>query len=116
MPPTINGYFIGLRLPDLGPGLAWDISQLPVNGSISVYAAAKPVIAQMAVTNPGGFTLNGTGAAGQKYVLLMTSNLLSPINWIAISTNIADGNGVFSFTDTQAANSLQRFYRIQQAP
>jgi hypothetical protein len=61
----------------------------------------------------GSFTLSGTGAVGQTYVLWTASNLVPPIAWASSATNTADTNGVFSFSDAQATNYLQRFYRVQ---
>jgi autotransporter-associated beta strand protein len=72
-----------------------------------------PVIAAGSLTFAGGgFTLGGTGGAGQTYILLMAADLVSPA-WTPIATNVADTNGIFSFTDPGATNNLQQFYRIR---
>ena len=50
------------------------------------------------------FTLTGTGAANQVYVLLTASNL-PPLAWLPVLTNTADNNGAFSFTDLQVSTT-----------
>ncbi len=63
-------------------------------------------------TDRSAFTVTGTGAANQAYVLLTTSSLTPPVTWTPVATNNADPNGVFSFTDSQVSNFTQRFYRV----
>ncbi len=77
------------------------------------FAANPPAISSSnAVMTSGGFSLGGTGAPGEAYVLLGASNLVPPVVWLPIGTNITDGSGNFIFTDMQATNFAQRFYRI----
>jgi hypothetical protein len=59
----------------------------------------------------GGMQLSSTGGAGQAYVLFASTNLALP-TWIPIATGIAGANGLFQFTDPQATNWPQRFYRV----
>ena len=60
----------------------------------------------------GGFAFAGTGPAGQPYRVFTTTNLLLPFtNWTAISTGTFSG-GVFSYTNAQATNQRQQFYRL----
>jgi hypothetical protein len=87
-----------------------------VTNNISVTAnfvnVAPPVITNLNLaTGQTSFTLSGTGAAGQTYVLLSATNL-PPVNWTPVATNTADGNGVFMFTDLDTTNYHQRFYRV----
>ncbi|HEY4414715.1 MAG TPA: hypothetical protein VGO57_03400, partial [Verrucomicrobiae bacterium] len=111
---TYQGSFFSLTLPALGNGLAWNTSKLTVNGSLSVYTAIPPAITNSAVIANGSFNLSGHGTAGQTYILLMASNLTTAV-WLPMLTNMADANGNFNFSDSQASNSNQRFYRIQLA-
>jgi autotransporter-associated beta strand protein len=60
----------------------------------------------------GAFSLIATGAAGGTCVLLGTTNLQPPIGWLPLTTNTADTNGLFNFSDAQATNFSQRFYRL----
>ena len=73
--------------------------------------SVPPVITGMGMSVGGGFTLGGTGGVGQTYILLTLSDLLSPV-WTPIATNNADTNGFFNFSDAQATNFPQRFYRL----
>ncbi|MGC9941989.1 MAG: protease pro-enzyme activation domain-containing protein, partial [Verrucomicrobiota bacterium] len=61
----------------------------------------------------GGIALNLTGAPGQTYVLETTTNLISPMTWLPVATNTLGTNGIWQFTDPQAANFAQRFYRLK---
>jgi hypothetical protein len=91
------------------------------NGS----GAANSTAASVTVTNPppvissggmlsnGSFSLGGSGAANETYILLTASNLAAPMGWTPIATNTADSNGAFSFADLEATNYQQRFYRIR---
>jgi hypothetical protein len=98
----------------VGVGLAnYLISYVSGTLTVSNTTVTPPVISGGTVAlGSGGFTLSGTGGAGQVYVLLGASNLVPPMVWVPVQTNTADTNGVFMFTDTQATNYLNRFYRI----
>ena len=76
-------------------------------------ALTPPVITSVLMaTNPPAFALAGTGGISQNYVLLAASNLPAAL-WIPLMTNAADTNGFFQFTDPQATNYPQRYYRLQ---
>ncbi|HEU5396217.1 MAG TPA: hypothetical protein VFV81_03555, partial [Verrucomicrobiae bacterium] len=70
-----------------------------------------PVVLQTAgaFTN-GQFGLNFLGMAGQRYVLLSSTNLL---NWTPVQTNNTTEDGPVGFTDLAATNTA-KFYRVQQ--
>ena len=55
-----SGAFSSVNLPGLAPGLAWDISRLCVDGTVSVQAAAPPQIALKLDfrSNPGTLTIS----------------------------------------------------------
>ena len=72
-------------------------------------------------TDPGqydivgsGVNLQFTGAPNCAYVLQTTTNLASPTIWQPVITNSTDVNGNWSFTDTNANQYSQRFYRASQ--
>ena len=75
-----------------------------------------PVIAGVAANPGGSFTLNLAGAPGSTYILETTTNLVPVIVWLPIATNTLDASGVWQFTDPQAVNFLQQFYRLELAP
>ena len=64
----------------------------------------------------GSVTLGLTGAPGYTYVLEATTNLLPPADWLPTATNTLDTNGVWQFTDPNATNFPQRFYRLRLGP
>ena len=73
---------------------------------------APPVITNLNLTaGQTAFTLSGTGAANQVYMLLSATNL-PPLVWTPVATNTADTNGVFIFSDLDTTNYNQRFYRV----
>jgi len=73
-----------------------------------------PLVVSFGLQGDGSFLLNGSGAAGQIYVLLVASNLTPPVVWSPLQTNQADPQGLFQFTDPGAATQSQRFYRFTQ--
>jgi hypothetical protein len=54
-------------------------------------------------------TLHFLGAPNSTNVVQATTNLAPPVTWQNVSTNIADVNGVWQFTD--ANNTSTRYYR-----
>ena len=69
------------------------------------------------VANPdGSFTLNLAGAPGNTYVLETATNLIPVVIWLPIATNTIDASGAWRFTDLQAFNFQQQFYRLELAP
>jgi hypothetical protein len=56
----------------------------------------------------GQFTLTVTGTTGHTYDLEATQDFT---NWTVIGTGTVDGSGSLNFTDPNAANFQQRFYR-----
>ena len=81
-------------------------------GSLQVLGTAPPPQFTGIVPGAGGsFILSGTGPNGAAYRIFAATNLTLPFsNWTALSTGLF-GGGVFNFTDTQATNHPQRFYR-----
>ena len=79
---------------------------------VAILSSVPPVITSFAMSSGGGFSLSGTGAVSQTYVMVTASNLAPPISWTPIATNTADTNGYFDFTDAQATNYTQQYYRL----
>jgi hypothetical protein len=87
----------------------------------TVFIAPMPVSTTPRIigvgSNPGGsFDLTLAGAPGYTYVLETTTNLISFTNWLPVATNTLGTNGVWQFSDEQATNFVQRFYRLKLAP
>ncbi|MEP6662763.1 MAG: Ig-like domain-containing protein [Verrucomicrobiota bacterium] len=72
-----------------------------------------PVYVTGIVTNANRtVTLQFLGTSNQTYFVQAAGDpLLS--NWLTISTNVAAANGAWSFTDLEASNLFQRFYRVK---
>jgi len=68
------------------------------------------------VAGNGSVTLSLGGAPGYAYILETTTNLILPAGWQPFTTNTPGTNGVWQFTDLQATNFPQRFYRLELAP
>jgi arabinogalactan endo-1,4-beta-galactosidase len=75
-----------------------------------------PVITGVAANPDGSFTLNLAGAPGSTYILEITTNVFSANGWQPVATNTLDVSGVWQFTDLQAVNFQQQFYRLKLAP
>jgi autotransporter-associated beta strand protein len=110
-----NSSFATANLPPLGTGLAWSTTNLTVNGSLSVFAAATPRFSAIAPAGDGNFIFNGTGAAGVNYELDAATNLMLPISWSFVTNAVADQTGLFQLIDLSATNFPQRFYRVMSS-
>jgi hypothetical protein len=75
-----------------------------------------PNITSVAANPAGSFTLNLAGAPGQTFVLEATTNLTPSACWLPVDTNTPGANGIWQFSDSQATNFPQRFYRLRQLP
>lgn len=73
-------------------------------------------IAGTVVNGNGSVTLSFVGVANYTYLVEATLDLMPPVVWTPVGTNTADINGLWQFTDTQATNYTQRFYRSVYRP
>jgi len=78
--------------------------------SYTVPAAPAPTQMSSAMS-AGQMILTVTGAAGSTHSIEASQDL---VVWTVIGTVTVNDNGSFGFTDTNAANFPQRFYRISQ--
>jgi hypothetical protein len=79
------------------------------NINVNVYSAAGP--AQMSIPTNGVVNIKFFGIPAYAYVVATTTNLNTA--WWPLSTNTADSDGSWQFTDPNATNS-QQYYRTQQ--
>ncbi len=82
--------------------------------ALTVYI--PPGISGVAVNPGGSVALNLTGVPGSSYILEAATNLASPVVWLSLASNTLGTNGVWQFTDSQATNFPQQFYRLLLAP
>jgi len=107
---TFAGNFSATNLPALGSGLAWKWT--PTNGTLAVVpTATAPTFTGTPTYHANSFSMSFTGANGQSYTVIMTTNLTLPLSSWAQLTNGVFGSGAVDFTDTNATNTA-RFYRI----
>ncbi|HTB86112.1 MAG TPA: hypothetical protein VK742_20870 [Candidatus Sulfotelmatobacter sp.] len=110
-----------LTITNIGGGFVWS-NGLAVNGKVSVLSLASSITTitvSPAITNivfsGSNLTLNGTnGQSGATAYLLMTTNLISPLNqWKTVATNVLGGNA-YSFIGTNVVTPVlgRQFYRL----
>jgi hypothetical protein len=87
-----------------------------VTGTVNIAVVLNAISTNLLVTlnGDGSLTLNYPGLPNYPYHVQISSNLgVVPIQWLNLpgSSNNADTNGLFSFTDTNTASFTPRFYR-----
>jgi hypothetical protein len=112
---NFSGNFATLNLPTLGTGLAWNTTNLNVNGTLSVIVTAVPQFTAIVPAADGNFIFSGTGAAGLTYELDAATDLTSPIFWLFVTNTVVDQTGFFQMFDSSATNYPQRFYRLMSS-
>src|SRR5690606_3021832 len=110
--------FSQVILPDLSAlpnDLAWDVSSLNVNGTISVTGTATPPTIGSVSNENGNRVFSGSGGVeGQTYVVLTSTDIAEPIsNWVPVSTNEFGPGGTFSYTNSISTNAPAAFYLLQ---
>jgi len=83
---------------------------------VTLMIYVPPGISGVAAHPDGSIALNLTGGPGDTYVLEAATNLSSPVAWLYLATNTLGTNGIWQFTDLQATNFAQQFYRLLLAP
>ena len=109
--PLLNGQALTIT-PAPGSGLAWS-NNLALNGSIAVVSTAVevPVLSSIVTFSGSSCSLSFSGASGQGYTVLMSTNVALPMaDWTPLTSGVFGASPV-NFTDTGATNA-QRFYRI----
>jgi len=87
-----------------------------VTGTNYILAADLSGVASIVQSPTNGARLPlGTNVV-VNYVLQAATNLSAPVVWLDLATNTLDPSGVWQFTDSQATNFTQQFYRPWPAP
>lgn len=84
-----------------------------VNGNLTVTngVTAPPTITGINLLGDGNVHMAFSGTAGRQYLIQTALDLTPPVSWSTISTNTADGGGLFELNDLASTNYSQRFYR-----
>jgi len=108
------GSFAATNLPALSSGLVWDLSELAVNGTISVSQVppTPPTILGQQLAGDGTFQLTFSGPDGQSYKVLTSGDASAPLAGWTVLTNGQFGADPATFTDPDSTNLPARFYRI----
>ncbi|MGA2788380.1 MAG: immunoglobulin domain-containing protein [Verrucomicrobiota bacterium] len=96
-----GGYFVSILTPYGGI--------ISSNAVLSVYATAAATLGGYAYSANNGFQFQIAGVPGFNYAVQESTNL---IDWVSLITNTSP----FIFTDANATNSPQQFYRAFYAP
>lgn len=85
---------------------------LAVDDVIVSVSAAAPHLLSLAVDQfSGSAQIFGQGDSNVVYGIEAATNLLMPIFWERIGSNVSDHTGLFQFIDTNATSHSKRFYR-----
>ena len=82
-----------------------------VSSNVSLTVLVPPSITGILPNTDGSLTLNFTGGAGQTYLVQATTNLIPPVVWQTLSTNVAGQDSTWQLTDTNTLDCPARFYR-----
>jgi N-acetylneuraminic acid mutarotase len=112
--------FTSLPLWNFPPG--WAMATVFVNGvpstssivNITVPVPTPPTITDAKKLTNGTLEFAFTNTVGAVFAALASTNVSLPLsNWTALSGITEISPGQFQFTDPQATNSPQRFYRVR---
>jgi hypothetical protein len=114
-----TNFFASLPVWNFPPGYA--LATVFVNGiqsTSSVVNISVPVPITTTLTSPqkltNGFQFAFSNSVGALFGVLATTNLALPLtNWTALGGVLEISPGQFQFTDPQATNSPNRFYRLR---
>jgi hypothetical protein len=97
----ISCFVVGRRSAAAGP-----------DGLVAV--VPSPITLHSATISNGVFDFSFTNTPGANFTVLTTTNVSAQLsNWTALSGLMEISLGQFQFTDPQATNSPQRFYRFR---
>lgn len=111
---NFTGSFANYNLPPLDEGLAWNLTQLPINGRLWVVTTNPPAFTGLQ-PGAGQLTLHGAGGTpGWEFHVLAATNAAAPlVEWTAIATNQFDPLGQFSVLLPLTNDPPHRFFRVR---
>lgn len=101
-----------------GPGFPRVVGPAVDIGAIEVQTilAETPFVVTGGELSNGAFGFNFTNVSGAGFTVFATSNIAFPFSeWSNLGPAVESplGSGQFHFTDPEASNSVQRFYRVR---
>jgi hypothetical protein len=76
-------------------------------------ATNAPALGQMTRLLNGNARFGFTSQSGRTFTVLMSTNLTLPVaQWTPLGNPVESPAGTYQFTDSTAANSPRRFYRV----
>ncbi len=83
------------------------------NAPVVIVATTPPVLTNVVVLGNGSFRFNFTSTPGASLTVWGSTNVALPFaQWIYLGAPVESPAGTFTFTDAQAVNNAQRFYRV----
>jgi autotransporter-associated beta strand protein len=113
--PFYTGSFASVVPATPGPGLAWDLSTLDLDGTLRIQTGQpRPQIATTSLSG-GALVFGGSGGTpnGTYYVVSSTNLAISPAGWTRILTNTFDANGNFSVNHVINPATPRRFFILE---
>jgi hypothetical protein len=113
---SFTGQFSSTQLPTLPGNLSWEVDYGPTAVALKVVSGLN----LLSIANPvrltdGNLRFDVGGSASGALVVQATTNLTLADTWLNVATNVPF-TGVYQFTDTEATNFPQRFYRATSLP
>jgi hypothetical protein len=111
---AVAGAFDELLLPELAPGLEWDLTALYTSGTVSVGGEPPPEPAALTadIAHDGGITLTIGGPVGADYLIQVSTDLEQ---WDDVET-VSPPVVPFDWSDPDGPVSGSRFYRVMSPP
>ena len=109
---SYSGSFSSISPASPGVGLTWNTSNLAVNGTLSVVSPAGPKITSIAASGKT-LTIKASGSGNEQFVLMESTNLLSPLPWTPVLTNTFNNGALNLSTNIINTNTPDEYYILQ---
>jgi subtilase family serine protease len=84
--------------------------------TVTVAALPAPRFADAGMTDDGGLILRAAGSPGYTCVLEAATNLIPPVAWQPVATNVIDPTGIWELTGSNVTRVPPWFLRLRLAP
>lgn len=114
--PSYTGAFVKITPAIPGLNLGWYVGTLQIDGTLRVLSVpTTPPRIRAVRLDTSGILIEATeGVPDWPCCVLTSTNLALPItSWTRFATNVFDGSGKFTFTNSLGSDGPQRFYMLQ---